>query len=325
MRTVSTQSLLNSVARKMGLDPSSEGNVNSNIASAILTYCDERAREIWEMYDWQDLTTYEERAYAPTVIDGNVYNPGDIVFDPSQRLYFQSNFGGKGLPALFPSLWTQVTVGVFPPAQPLLAPSIALPQLVIPAFVPPFQPQGVLSGGLPGAAATPTGTFDTVFGVWATDPRLTNYPIPMTYSVTGRGIELRRAKRPTVWVEYRPPYPGLGVESWDSTLEYEVGDNIFYAGDTYSSLVDNNTNNEPDTSPASWAIFQLPYVLSEYVKATAYGDALMEDGQSDKANQQFEQAASKAVAQFEKQSTQQDQTSFYGVVVAHQSQSVWGE
>lgn len=275
--------------------------LNENISNALLGYIDDRAREIWEMFDWQDLKVYEQRAYADYVSSTKVYAAGDVVYDPCQDIYFQSNFGGAGSPEEFPGLWTKLAIGSTSTSQPFLDPVAQGQPTTIPAYVPFSQ--------------TGKGTIDTVFGVFATDPRISDWPIPVTYSVSSRGVELKCTSRTTVWVVYREPFPGIGIEVFDPTVTYNTGDAIYDTGDTWISQVNGNLNNEPTTdSGANWQAFKIPYVHRDYIIQTAYGDALLEDGQNDKAEAQWTVAATKAVAQFEKQNTQQGLTTFYDVM-----------
>lgn len=41
-------------------------------------------------------------------------------------------------------------------------------------------------------------------------------------------------------------------KNWKAVLVFNTGDNVFYGGKTYSSVGDNNSGNQPDTSPTAW-------------------------------------------------------------------------
>ena len=43
-----------------------------------------------------------------------------------------------------------------------------------------------------------------------------------------------------------------GIPEWDSATPYFINSIVKYGGIFYNSLVDNNTGNEPDTSPTDW-------------------------------------------------------------------------
>src|ERR1700738_1946175 len=80
MRTVTQQSVLNSVASRMGLDPSI--NLETNVATAYLEYIDCRCREAWELWDWTEMLINDQRAFAPGWVQAtSTYVTGNIVFD----------------------------------------------------------------------------------------------------------------------------------------------------------------------------------------------------------------------------------------------------
>lgn len=49
------------------------------------------------------------------------------------------------------------------------------------------------------------------------------------------------------------PKPMPGTSDWSSGVPYNTGDEVVYSGQNYRSLVDGNTNNQPDTSPSEWS------------------------------------------------------------------------
>jgi hypothetical protein len=157
------------------------------------------------------------------------------------------------------------------------------------------------------------GEMETVFGVFATDPRNSTYPISVTYSISSRGIELMDTSLTNVWVHYRPPFPGIASEPWVAGT-YNLNDLAYYNGDSWYSLVNNNTAT-PGTDSTKWSQFRLSSDLSAGVLAWAYALALEEDGQDMKAQNQYTKANLLFVRAYDKEQTQQGLTGFYSVIV----------
>lgn len=343
MRTESTQSLLWKVARKLGLDPAT--NLTDLQAHPLLSYLNEGAKMVWESWDWHDVCNIEQRWYAYQYVTGinitnpgvdptiNIQNPpptyvpydptfspqGNIIVDPATGLYWMALAPGdpgspsiSGTGAWFPVVSTGQVAIINNPYlldAPLLSPFVPPPPIINPnstlVFIPaliPYQQTGFSDIG-------------TVFGVYSTDPRLTNAPIPVSYTTTKRGIELGPTQLNFVWIHYRPPFPGIGIESWSASATYNINDVVYSGSDTYYALAF-NTNTPPvgDTT-GTWQQFQLPHYMSAGVVTYSYACALEEDGQDDKAQIQYQKADSLWVKEYDKQESQQGITSFWNARV----------
>jgi hypothetical protein len=276
MRTVTVKSILDAVTRKLGLDPLR--NLNDDLARALLTYIHERTQDAWERYDWLDLTNYEQRAFAPDVDSVTNYNTGAVVYNPPDGNYYSSISGGIGSVTDFPANWTLTT------------PS--------PKVIPFIQPGKT--------------EIATVFGVFATDPRATACAIPVDYAVTSRGVELFTSCRNTVWLEFRIPFPGIGIDPWSSTVAYSAGDVVYFAGNSYTALL-GSTNVTP-VNGLTWQLFLVPKVLQNFIKSAAYGDAITEDGRAEQALAEYQKAENYLLGEYDKQTTQQGAVHTYGAI-----------
>jgi hypothetical protein len=282
---VSTQSVLYAVARRMGLVP--DENLSPDQAAEILLAMDDRLREGWEMYDFVENTTIEERAFRDDYNSSLCYNAGDIVWDSGSQAYYTANQSGVGGPLSNTTLWT---------GSSTVAP---------PAFVPWFQ-----------TGKTPIGT---AFEAYTGDPYATLNAKKIQFAVSSRGLEFVVTQVPaTIWLYFRLPYPGLGQENWDTTINYMTGDQALGSdGHTYVSLSDNNLGVNPlSAGQLAWQKFPVPYVFSRFVITAAFSDTLVVNGQNEKAGIEVQKAYTYLNSEFDKQRLQQSQVERFSVFVS---------
>ena len=279
--SVSTQKVLYDVARRIGLDP--DVNLSPDQAEEILGFLDDRLREGWEMYDFLEITETEERAFRNDYDSTLCYPAGTYAWDPYSRQYYQAVSDGVGGPLSNSKLWTPY-------------PTVA------PAFVE-WQQTG----------KTPIGAG---FKAYTLNPYEDPSAVEIPFIISRRGLEFDpRSAGSTVWLNFRLPYPGLGLYDWSTTQVYNTGDSVLYKGDTYHSLVDGNLGLAPDVVPTSWALFRIPYVLSRFVYQAAFSDTLIVNGQNEKAVVEEGKAYSRISQEFDKQTLQQAQVQRFSVHV----------
>lgn len=313
-KTVTHQSVLYSVARRMGFDTSV--NFESNVALAYLTYIDQRAREAWELYDWSEFIINQQAAFAPAWNPTSTYTIGNIVFDWTLGTlnYYQAK--------------SSVSANVAVSNTTFWSPS---PQLPMPLVVPRY---GQLNQAGSGATFPEIGT---VFGVYSNDPYQNQTPTPVSFNITARGILIypylsSYANSPavlgggavtypylnlnTVFILHRQPYPGFAMDAWLSTQAYAKGNMAYYNTDTYQVTGTATTGLAPTSDLTNWAIVPFPYILSEFCKEAAYCDALIEDGQQQKADMRLPQAYARLLNEFDKQTMQQGITQRFGCMIS---------
>jgi hypothetical protein len=269
----------------MGLVP--DENLAPDQAMEILLSMDDRLREGWEMYDFVENTTIEERAFRDDYNSSLCYNAGDIVWDACSRMYYTANQSGVGGPLSNTALWTSSST---------VAP---------PAFVPWFQ-----------TGKTPIGT---AFEAYTGDPYATLTAKKVQFAVSSRGLEFVVTQVPaTIWLYFRLPYPGLGQENWDATINYMAGDQVLGSdGHTYVSLSDNNLGVNPlSAGQIAWRKFPIPYVFSRFVITAAFSDTLVTNGQNEKAGIEVQKAYAYLNSEFDKQRLQQSQVERFSVFVS---------
>lgn len=314
MRTVTQQSVLNAIATKMGLDPS--GNLETNVATAYLEYIDERCREAWELWDWTEFLISDQRAFANAWIKASAaYVTGNIVFDWTNGTlaYYQAK---QNVPAN--TLLTNTTYW-------LLGPTLPMP-LTVPNF-------GQIGSNAANAVLT-LPEVGTVLGVYSNDPFQNAIPSPVNWTRTALGVtaypqNTTWANSPvilaggvitypytnfnTIFILHRMAYPGFATLPWVSGQSYVPGNIVYYSTDTYVNIL--ATSSQAPTVTANWTLQPFPYILSEFVKQAAYCDALIEDGQQEKADMRLPNAYARLYNEFDKQTLQQGLTQRYSVMI----------
>ena|SRR5208283_352548 len=108
---------------------------------------------------------------------------------------------------------------------------------------------------------------------------------------------------------------GAVGDLFKTVLGYNQYDYVYYNGDSYTALAA-NTNITPGTDGGiTWQLFRLPSYMTSGVVTYAYALALEEDGQTDKAQQQYNKAQGQLVREYDKQETQQGLGSTFSVRV----------
>jgi hypothetical protein len=313
MRTVTLQSVLYSVARQFGLDPTATptGNLETNVALSILDYINTRTREAWELWDFTELMVDDQRAFANAWNPTSTYTAGQIVYDwlLNTNAYYSSIGSTPANTAVTnTTYWT------------------AGPTLPVPLTVPTYGQTG------------PTGALNqeigTVFGVYSNDPYANAFPRPVNWTRTAKGITVypvTYASAPvvlaggaitypfinlsTVYVLHRIPFPGFSSDQYSATVAYIAGNQVYYGTDTYQCIL-GNTGQLP-SNVTYWTLVPFPYILSEFVKKSVYCDLLMEDGQVEKATSQLPNAYARLMNEFDRQTVQQGLTQRYSVITAN--------
>jgi len=276
---LSTREIVDYVARRIGLDPLV--NLSPDQAREILASMDDRLRESWELYNFLEVTETEERAFRDDYNCNLCYKQGAEVWDPVTRSYYAAVSTGVGGPLSNTVLWTP---------EPKVSP----------AQIPWFQ-----------TGKTPIGA---CFNAFTLNPYEDSGAVEVPFVISKVGLCFVASETPaTVWINFRTPYPGLGMFDWDSSVTYAAGDPVVYGDDTYHSLIDGNLNKKPDTNSDAWLIFQIPYVLGRFVKQASFADSLVVNGQNEKAQAEEGKAYSYLAEEFDKQTIQQGQQSRFSV------------
>jgi hypothetical protein len=275
---VATQRILYSVARRAGLDPIGEdANLSQSKAREILGFIDERLREGWESWDFVEITPVEERAFADDYNPQASYGAGAIVWDWCSRAYYKALIPTVGGVLSNTAVWEQ---NVNPP---------------YPRMIPWWQNCHTKIG--------------TCFSAWNKDPYSNQNRVPVPFLLSQNGLEFSLSQvTQTIWLQFRLPYPGIGLDEWNSTETYNRGDTCYYNMDTYISLIDENLNQTPPAvQDANWEQFRIPWVFKQFVTLAAFSDSLDADGQNEKAPGPLNAAYAALTQEYDKQTIQAGQ------------------
>lgn len=139
---------------------------------------------------------------------------------------------------------------------------------------------------------------DSVFEVWATDPAGAFIPQRVSYRLNPNGIEIiGPSSLGGLYLYYRPQRPVFFGSVFNAALTYAAGNTMYYTSTAgvlnyYTCLIATSAGQTPDTTPASWAVIPIPYVLFEYCVYNAYADWLGTEGQTAKSAAMFAYAQS---------------------------------
>lgn len=200
MRTISFAKLLRKAARLSGLDPD---RLNPELGNAFGEWLEARLRFAWTAFPWPFLCPIEERAWRDSWDAGRFYEVGEevaFVNSDGETEYFTAISPTQGFdPEADPEGWEALeTTDRF----------IALEQI----------------------RKTP---FEDVLGVWRDDPRKVRSPRKVPYWIGEDRVQLDRCAPATVFVQFRKLSLRLTGEAWDASVNYELGDVVYFGGECY--------------------------------------------------------------------------------------------
>ena len=248
------------VVSRLGLDPYNN-DIPYTTARPIVRAINRRTRVAWRAWDWPDFSITEERAYRQVwnsthqYLLSNIYGVPDEVFYIPTMTYYQT--GGTAITG--PPVGVPPTDSHFWHVLAPLDPYVSFDQMC-------------------------ARSIGRVIGIYKSNPRLDGFKHSgISFRVTENGIDLFQISGPTIFVKYLPAPSRFTMIPWISTKTYNVGDIVFYfvTGETYVSIINNNLNQVPTTGGA-WNWLPMPEILSPYVEAAAYSDALRESHPADK-------------------------------------------
>lgn len=263
MRTVTFKSVLHGIALRMGLEP--EENLQVNQAQAITEYINTRTREAWEWADWPEMVATEERAFADDHDLALIYATGDIVWDPTGRVYYTALQSVPAATALSDAAYWEETATA--------------------DITKTFQRSQ--------AGKTEIGD---VFNIYLRDPRENANPGELDWFPEDEGYRVNTVNS-TVWVYYRKT-PSIFTETpYSASTPYTAGQRVYSSttGECYLAIASSTGIAVTDTT--KWTKIDMPRILSEAIKCAAYADTLREAGQGTRANE--EEARYEAILIFE--------------------------
>jgi hypothetical protein len=309
MRTVTFQSVLEAVARRLGMNP--KRDLTLDRSRTIASYIQERMIEGWKFDFWSEWSPTEQRSFRKGWVLNDFAQAGDeVLFIPDGNYYqaLQTQALGTQAPALLSgssyvenSAWWARSASQYSASDWVSGATYAVGQQV--RNLVDGSPYQCISAHTAGGTfdATKWGVLkafswtidyqqqganaiDAVKGVYRRDPRVfKNRAGELPFALNENGVQVgsRMATPPsTVWMTFRLPPPIYTAEAWVSGQAYDEGDVVYYQGDCYLSLIGNNTG--PVESVSNWSLQPVPATLASWVKRAAAGDSQGDQKQTDR-------------------------------------------
>jgi hypothetical protein len=279
MRTVTYQSVRDGIAVRMGIEP---GQLLENTAQAIAEYVTSRVREAWDMDAWWPWVQGEARPYRPDYNGGTAYAQGAEVWYASTEAYYRATAATTGNVPTNGNFW---------------------------ALIEQIEPYFDLED-----ATRPV--IGDLTGIYSADPLINRTAREYDYTLQGGRVYVLGTRWPRVpWIVYTRRAPHFAAAEWSVSTTYAAGRVVYLSstGECYMALAA-TTGEDPDATPAKWSKQEMPYLLSEWVKAAAYADSLREDGQWEKAEVAERKAMRLLDQEFDKVQLKQNQRVRFAVV-----------
>jgi hypothetical protein len=251
MRTVTYQSVLEGVLRRLGQEPASASAERLFQVSEAIA---DRYRDAFEFYRWPEFTRLEERRFRDTWADGT-YAAGAEVWHAATEKY-----------------WT--------------APAGAAPGEV-PGTDPEWEELSGAWERFVAYAQVGEEPIGAVLGAWDLNPHAESRARRLSYRMTDRGVSLPPADASlapaSVWLCYRTRDEDLAWSAvWAAGSTYTAGALVYFAPEVWECLETTTAGQSPTTHPAKWRQRQFPHRLARAVKAGARATLLGVMGQEEK-------------------------------------------
>lgn len=251
MRTVTYQSVLEGVLRRLGQEPASASAERLyQVAEAVA----DRYRDAFEYYRWPEFTRLEERRFRDTWADGT-YGAGAEVWHAGTQWYWTAPAGA--------------TAGQVPGVAAQWEELAGAWERYVAYEQAGLEPIGA------------------VLGAWDVDPRTQAKARRLSYRVTERGVSLPPADAAlapaSVWLSYRTRDEDLAWSVvWAADGVYAAGTVVYFAPEVWECVDATTAGQSPLTHPAKWRQRRVPHRLARAIKAGARATLLGVMGQEDK-------------------------------------------
>jgi len=279
MKTVTLESVVKAVSRRLGRHPDATSGIEQEQRAELLGYVADRLRECWCWAWWPELMRCEERAVATDATSGELlvatdtaawsaattYAIGDVV--ERFGLFYEAILAGTNQdPVSATTYWTAL-------------------------------------------AQTPIGTVKVVTSL---PPMASAYPDEWPWLPKDGAIVIVDTQAPAaVWVTFRIGCPELTATRWDDTIGYVAGDRVYdeASGDCWTCV-------QATTGAGSlyWQRMEIPAFLRQAVADLATADAMVSDDREGQAERWEDRGYDKLEIARALQIAQQGVTEVAGVV-----------
>ena len=333
MRRVSYSSVLAKVSQRA----ISDSAPNTDLAATCNVLINQWASVFWDQIFWPEWSPVEQRQFRDNWNSATTYAapalnaPVEVYYAPADR-YYQSLHAANlnNAPATLSGgsyvensahwaesasdyttqTWTASTA--YTVGQQVVNPNDNQPYQCITAHTSTSTFDGtkfgLLTPFLRNISLTQTGQneISSVEGVYDADPRIILEAQRVRFRLDSAGILVRGiVTRP--WIRYRKPVSSWTGSVYDSTLSYNLADQVYYNGDYYTAIQSVPAATTP-ANTAYWTVIPFPYVFRDAVPQAAYSDFLRTDGQNEKADAEQSKALQLLSREIELLERQQGQT-----------------
>lgn len=295
MRTETFRNALHWLARKAGFDPAR--NLSTEVAVCLGQYLDEALREGWERHEWPEWTLTEERYFNEGLFSTGYattmgYVVGDVAYDATAEAYYVCGVAtnSTSIPSVNTADWDT------------LEDSEVL-------FIPLDQPRRQST-----TAAQNKTLIGTMLSITDSDPRL-YASRKWDFAIGNEGLIVPQGYgSDTAWLRYRKRPQRASAEVYAASTAYVAGDVVYYASTGHCYVAKQASTGNLPTNTTYWTAQEFPYVLAPFCRSRAYGHWLSEDGQPDKAAEEFDRAEGLLADEWAKADTQQQQHNTFRVL-----------
>jgi len=249
-----------------GVDPTT-GDFTDAHAAAIAAFATSRIREGWEWDYWPEWTLCERRQYRPSYDAGEPYGlAAEVLYD--DNYYYSLQAANTGNTPDTADTWWKLVSDVAADVDE---------DYEFDRYVDTDQTGETAIG--------------EVRSVSSRNPRVSNFPGNVAFSISSNGVQPSSLAPNRVWVQFRMRPPEYSTSEWASGTAYAIGDVVYVdsTGQCYMA-VDASTGEDPTSATDYWTVQDVPFVLVNFLKRATYADLLVEDGQESKAEKQENRA-----------------------------------
>jgi hypothetical protein len=317
MRTVTFKSVIDGICRALAYDPARD--LNASRFAALTEYVNQRVIEGVKFEFWPELMATEQRFYRPK------YDATEAVTAGAERFFFPANAYYQALQASTGQLPSTTTDGVnYTENSAYWAVSAAsytgtlwIPGLTLAVGNKVQNPNdGLIYQCI--VAHTTGATFDaTKFGVltpldkyvaydqagqtpldevrgaYRRNPKtFTNNPAPLDFVPSDKGVQFDWRAPVSVWLNFRQRPPQFSSTLRSDAVSYAAGVTLYDSAtqDCWTSTAAITPGQSPTSTPSRWQKVLFPALLASFVKRAALADALRDQKQGTRADDELAQA-----------------------------------
>lgn len=155
---------------------------------------------------------------------------------------------------------------------------------------------------------------EAIFNVWNRLPSSVTYAAPIPYTFSPAGVTLvgtGSAISPgsPVFVDYRQPVPDYEGATFAALSTYAINDQVYFTdsdgvGNYWKCVAVTSAGESPSTTPAKWALIEIPQLFLDFTVYNAYAQWLRVEGRNGAAEIAESRAEEELNDEFDRQERQ---------------------